>query len=287
VPVEVVNWNPRRPVLHGKLGRLVPWRRPVNNFGDLLGPMIVSKIVVDNNLAEPAVPRRLLAVGSILNLARTGDVIWGIGANGKTLDRPASYRELDIRAVRGPLTRTFLQAKGYEVPEIYGDPGLLVGSLWPREQTARGFLPRAATVVPNLNDMHHAAGRSDAIAPTTDIWETLGTIASSDLVVGSSLHAIVVAESFGIPARLVTSSVEPRFKFEDYYRGTGRPGFRPAPDVDTAISWGGEPLPSWDPKPLLDAFPRDLWVSASSGVHGSGRHRAGLDAERARPAPQG
>ena len=222
--------------------------------------MIVSKIVADNDLAEPALPRRLLAVGSILHLARTGDVIWGIGANGKKLDHPAAYRELDIRAVRGPLTRAFLQAKGYEVPETYGDPGMLVGRLWPREQAARRFRQRAVTVVPNFHDMHHAVGRSDAVNPTTDnIWETLGTIAASDLVVGSSLHAIVVAESFGIPARLVASSVEPRFKFEDYYRGTGRPGFCPAPDVDTAISWAGETPPSWDPKPLLDAFPRDLW----------------------------
>ena len=238
----------------------------MNNFGDLLGPMIVSKIVLDSGLVEPATRHRLLAVGSILNLARTGDVIWGIGANGKTLDHPAAYRELDIRAVRGPLSRAFLQAKGHAVPDVYGDPGMLVGRLWPREHTARGFRPRAVTVVPNLNDMHLAAGRSDAVDPTSDVWGMLGTIAASDLVVGSSLHSIVVAESFGVPARLVTSSAEPRFKFEDYYRGSGRHEFRPAPDVDTAIAWGGEPLPSWNPKPLLDAFPRDLWVNASAGA---------------------
>ncbi|MCP2264680.1 polysaccharide pyruvyl transferase family protein [Promicromonospora thailandica] len=263
MPVTVVHWNPRRPVLRGTLGRVVPWRRAVNNFGDLLGPLIVARLVADNELVESDSPRRLLAVGSILNLARAGDVLWGIGANGKTLDQTAPYRELDVRAVRGPLTREFLRQKGYDVPAVYGDPGLLVGRLWPREDVARGTRPRAVTVIPNLHDLHHARNRSDAVAPTTELWKTLAAIAASDLVVGSSLHAIVVAESFGVPARLVSSSVEPPFKYEDYYRGTGRPDFRPAPDVDTAVDWGGEPLPSWDPGPLLAAFPRDLWKPAS------------------------
>ncbi|MEV0892144.1 polysaccharide pyruvyl transferase family protein [Promicromonospora sp. MEB111] len=224
--------------------------------------MVVAKIVADNKLVEPVISHRLLAVGSILNLARTGDVIWGIGANGKTLDHPARYRELDIRAVRGPLTRQFLLAQGYDVPEVYGDPGLLVGKLWPREHCARRFERRAVSVVPNLHDREHAAGRSDVTDPTDNVWTVLGTIAASELVVGSSLHAIVAAESFGIPARLVTSTTEPRFKYEDYYRGTGRADFRPAPDVETAITWGGEQPPSREVQPLLDAFPSDLWLNA-------------------------
>ncbi|MFI2487944.1 polysaccharide pyruvyl transferase family protein [Promicromonospora kroppenstedtii] len=259
MPVDVVHWNPRRPVLPGRWGRLVPWRRPVGNFGDLLGPLIVARLVAREGLTEPVSPRRLLAVGSILNLARTGDVLWGIGANGKTLDHPPAYRELDVRAVRGPRTAAFLRAKGHTVPDVFGDPGLLLGRLWSREQIARDTAPRAVTVVPNLNDRHLAVGRSDAVDPTGDLTATLGAIAASDLVVGSSLHGIVVAESLGIPARLVTSRAEPAFKFEDYYRGTGRPAFRPAPDVETAIGLGGEPPPAWAPGPLLAAFPRDLW----------------------------
>lgn len=259
MPVDVVHWNPRRPVLPGRWGRLVPWRRPVGNFGDLLGPLIVARLVAREGLTEPVSPRRLLAVGSILNLARTGDVLWGIGANGKTLDHPPAYRELDVRAVRGPRTAAFLRAKGHAVPDVFGDPGLLLGRLWSREQIANDTAPRAVTVVPNLNDRHLAVGRSDAVDPTGDLAATLGAIAASDLVVGSSLHGIVVAESLGIPARLVTSRAEPAFKFEDYYRGTGRPAFRPAPDVETAIGLGGEPPPAWAPGPLLAAFPRDLW----------------------------
>ena len=41
-------------------------------------------------------------------------------------------------------------------------------------------------------------------------------------MVSSSLHGIVIAEAYGVPAVLVASSTEPVFKYEDYYAGTGR-----------------------------------------------------------------
>jgi pyruvyltransferase len=259
VAVEVVHWNPSRPIARGVLGRLLPVRRPVDNFGDLLGPLIVAELVRREGLAEPDAPRRLVSVGSIMRMARDGDTVWGTGVNGKTMGEPLPASRLDVRAVRGPLTRDHLAGCGITAPEVYGDPGLLVGRLWPREQLARAELARDALVVPNLHDLPSVAGRSDAVNPTDPVWDVLAAIASARFVVGSSLHGVIVAESFGIPARLVRSSTEPRFKYEDYYRGTGRDAFEIADDVDTALAMGGEPLPAWDAEPLLAAFPRDLW----------------------------
>ncbi len=37
-----------------------------------------------------------------------------------------TYKTLDVRSVRGPLTAKFLSKRGIFVPEIYGDPGLLI-----------------------------------------------------------------------------------------------------------------------------------------------------------------
>ncbi len=76
---------------------------------------------------------------------------------------------------------------------------------------------------------------------------------------GSSLHAIVVAEAFGIPSRVVESKVEHHFKYADYYAGTGRGSYSPAATVREAVRAGGEPLPNLSVQPLLDAFPADLW----------------------------
>jgi pyruvyltransferase len=115
-------------------------------------------------------------------------------------------------------------------------------------------------VIPNLNDLGRREFASPmAVPPTAPIDEILGTIAASDLVVGSSLHAIVVAESFGIPARLVRSGAEPTLKYDDYYRGSGRVRYRVAQTVDEAVRMGGETPPVWDCDALLAAFPRDLW----------------------------
>lgn len=254
--IEIVHWNPKRP------GRLQKYRRRVDNFGDLLGPVIVERILADRGLADGAARHgRLLAVGSILKLARDGDTVWGIGANGKSLSDDFAFTRLDVRAVRGPLTRDFLLGRGIDVPEVYGDPGLLVGRLWTRDELAGTRRRRPRVIVPNLHDypaVRRAYGR-EVVNPTAPMAKVLGAIASSDLVVGSSLHGIVIAESLGIPARLVASSAEPEFKYLDYFRGSGRTETGAAPDIDTALALGGGPGLEWDPTPLLNAFPEDLF----------------------------
>lgn len=111
------------------------WWQPGNgttNFGDELSRVIVER-VIQRNVEEAKVEApKLLAIGSVLHFADTGDCIWGSGINGKHLN-PNDYRfkKLDIRSVRGPLTRLFLQSMGHMAPEIYGDPALLISTLFP------------------------------------------------------------------------------------------------------------------------------------------------------------
>lgn len=264
MPIEVVHWNPRRPVMKGLLGKLVPIRRPVNNFGDLLGPEIVHRIArMRFAAADMACARgRLLAVGSILSLARPGDTVWGIGVNGKSLDKAYALSEISFRAVRGPLTRAFVGRNGGQCPEIFGDPGLLVPQLWTEEELAGPT--HEVTIVPNLNDLRLYNLEDERILlPTAPLSECLSRIRHSRFVTGSSLHGIIVAEAFGIPARLITSGAEPEFKYNDYYLGSGRSGFKSARNVQEAIEMGGEPPIDWDPSPLMSAFPADLWKTAA------------------------
>jgi len=258
LPVRVVSWNPRTVQVHER----VRIGRRLDNFGDVLGPVIVDRMLEVAGIRRSESGRkkkRLLAVGSILSMARDGDTVWGIGANGKTLNKHQRFRTLDVRAVRGPLTREFLLAKGIPVPEIYGDPALLIGKLWDRDQLAAGAPHREVTVIPNFHDFETAESSANLVNPRWPVWKVISAIAASDYVVGSSLHAIVVAESLGIPARLVDSQIEPPFKYRDYYEGTGRLRYESAATAKDAIEMGGEPLPDWDPQPLMDAFPYDLW----------------------------
>ena len=265
--VTVVHWNPRRGGRRAVFSPNREARRRVDNFGDLLGPEIVRRLCrrlqIDPD-ASSKPPRRLLAVGSILKLARDGDVVWGVGVNGKSLDHDFSRRRLDVRAVRGPLTAEVLGANGHDVPAAYGDPGLLVGRLWDRAELTGGRGRGDVCVIPNFHDFLGRPADPRAIDPRLPLPEILAAIAGSRLVVGSSLHGVVVAESMGIPARFVRADGEPAFKYRDYLGATGRADDLIAETVEEAVDLGGQPPPDWDPVPLLRAFPVDLWTDRTA-----------------------
>lgn len=276
--VDVVHWNPRRnrlPVLRRyRLGRRV------GNFGDLIGPLVVDAILERDGLAAGTRragrddDRRLLAVGSIVHLAREGDVVWGSGVNGKIPAADHAFESLDVRAVRGPLTREWLSRhKGIDAPEVYGDPALALPlvrpDLFERPVGAR----RALTIVPNLNDVARLASHPAVVDPRRPVDAMVDIIRASDAVVASSLHAIVIAELAGIPVVPLSSGStgplgpEPPFKYQDYYNGTGRELPEFYDDVDLAIAAVRHTAPAeLDAEPvargLLAAFPRDLWEVA-------------------------
>ena len=233
----------------------------VNNFGDLLGPLIVKRMLalhrVDPETARGE--RRLLSVGSVVHFARDDDVIWGSGVNGKVSGAAYRFRALDVRAVRGPRTREFLVNRGINVPEVFGDPALLLPHVLPGLAAASEVKRHSLTVVPNFNDFSEYKLTSTLLDPRRPLRTCLERIAQSELVIGSSLHAIVVAESLGVPARLIRSPIEDPFKYEDYYLGTGRSTAEVAGTVEEAVGMGGESGPIFDAARLLGAFPFDLW----------------------------
>lgn len=261
--VEVFAWNAVRP-LPDEAGRVT--RQPVNNFGDLLGPYIVTELLRRRGLRPDSATasRRLLSVGSVMHYARDGDVVWGTGINGKV--GRVRYRgiALDIRAVRGPLTARRLRRAGHTVPSVYGDPGTLVGTLWARDHFKRHELASSALVVPNFNDLASVTvdtPEARLLDPRRPIDHCLSAIASADLVVASSLHGLIVAEAFGVPAIRFRSASEPDFKYEDYYRATGRSTHPCAATAEEALDLGRRAAtdPTLEPTPLLEAFPWDLW----------------------------
>ena len=254
---RVVHWNPRAALGTGRILTRIKVGPRVDNFGDLLGPHIVARVRAALGLGpERSRSQRLLAVGSIMHLARDGDVVWGTGINGKMLQD--AYPRLDVRAVRGPLTAARLRRGGVETPEVFGDPALLIPHLWTDDELGIERGSGGTVLVPNLHDRDRFP--ADAVDPQGDFVACVRAIASADLVVSSSLHGIVVAEAYGVPAVLVASSTEPVFKYEDDYAGTGRQlptpvaTWREGPDAAPA-----PPITGWSAEPLLSAFPADLW----------------------------
>jgi pyruvyltransferase len=246
--VELTYWQPRGWV----------------NFGDELSRTVVSLMLARRGITlqdEARGPRQLLAIGSVVHYARRGAVLWGTGING---DRPLwidKLSELDVRAVRGPETRRLLIEAGHDVPEVYGDPALLLPEL-----TGDRFAclnRQGIGYVPHLSQM----GRLPRVPPGVSVidprqsWNrAVEMILSSELVLSSSLHGLIVADAFGIPSRYVRESdAISIFKFDDYYKGTGRPNYRFATSVAEAITLGAEAVPVFDAARLRDAFPYDLW----------------------------
>lgn len=268
--VDVLHWNPKRPY-RLRPRRLFAWTRDlsfsprVHNFGDLIGPLVVAQIASKENLFRPNIrgyaPPQLGTVGSIIHMLSPNTFVWGSGINGKNLADPLP-QSLRFAAVRGPLTGRYLEQHGHTDPGVYGDPALLMDYTdWiPKSGAGEG------TTISCINNLNDPAPRPtnavNVITSTDGFGRIIRAISQSYLVVGSSLHAIIVAEALGVPARAASSTVEPRFKYEDYYEGTGRAGVTIAPSIDAAIELGGVSAPPVVGHGLADAFPAHLWRDA-------------------------
>jgi pyruvyltransferase len=248
---------------------LTYWR-PDNgvNFGDELSRVIVELMLAHAGRTifdSVSTPRQMLAVGSYLHGADTGAVIWGTGINGNALGAEHRYASLDVRAVRGPLTRKFLLQRSIPTPEIFGDPALLLPNLAGKRFSPTGEY--AVALVPNLYDLDYVitSGLLNAYPEVGLIdpmraWNVVVTdILKYRLVLASSLHGLIVAEAYGIPARFVRlTPLEGELKYADYYEGTGRT-YTCASSLQEALELGGEPAPKFDCMPLMQAFPYDIW----------------------------
>lgn len=247
------------------------WQQPqFVNFGDFLSVKLVERMVncpvriykKKPNFKE----KKLLAIGSLFFFAADDDIIWGTGINGKTLDKADyNFTTLDVRAIRGPYSRQFLLDNfQIECPEIYGDPALLIPYLFPEFKRQKN--PKFDyIVIPHYSEIH-LFPRSDAdnIVYATDPWNiVIERILDSKFVISSSLHGVIVAEAYGIPAKLLrVTETEPLFKFKDYYAGTGRDHFEFATSIEEALQMGGEEPFKCDLEALYNAFPFEYWPDA-------------------------
>lgn len=264
---QVYSWNPRKPLLPGRLSKYSRFGRRVNNFGDLLGGKIVQAVLRQRGLGRPAPAfssQQLLSVGSVLHEANDGDVVWGSGRNGKKTPEQHTFERLDVRAVRGPLTRCFLEERGQSVPEVFGDPALLLPNLYPETVQWAQNKKRKYAVVPNFNEWGMYKNVQNVVDPLGPLASVIEFIASSEYVVGSSLHGVIVAEALGIPAVAIASRVEPDFKYRDYHSGTGRPSdsLVLAENLDAGLQLAAKlepPTMDWSADKLLNAFPGELW----------------------------
>jgi pyruvyltransferase len=196
------------------------------NAGD-----VASKIVVEFVTGGEAVTTgeqacdmpNLIAIGSILHWADSNSRLWGCGLIGA--DVRLAHAPHRIIAVRGPLTRQRLQQDGLAVPDLIGDPGIFAADVFPRAAILHDI-----GLVPHYVDrdhpyVHAAAERGIHVINCFDPLPIyLRELSSCRRIISSSLHGIVFAHSYGIPAVWVELSEKVHgagFKFLDYYSSIG------------------------------------------------------------------
>jgi len=243
--------------------KIGPERKP--NVGDLLSKVTFDFLLRRKGIRSLKAKRttRITFIGSVIQFLTADAVVYGSGfLFDHVAERFAKKRlKLDIRAVRGPLTAAKLKEIGYTVPEVYGDPAILL----PLFYTPTAVEPKVDfVVIPHWKtvDRYIALGYP-VLSPITDNWKAfIDGICAARLIISSSLHGIIIAEAYGVPAILLDEVEKDNlFKYRDYYLSTGRVEFPIAKTVEEGLRMPIPAVPDLDKlkKGLLEVFPTDLF----------------------------
>lgn len=201
------------------------------NYGDLLSKYIAERISgKDVKWVHPKKQsffkwdkKNYLAIGSIIHHATEHSIVWGSGI----IDRKQNIDPADFRAVRGPITRKYLIDKGYECPEVYGDPALLLPQFYNPTVEKKYKL----AVIPHYHDFNLAKEIFGNIPEvllidlmTMDVEDVTNQILSCEKSISSSLHGMIVSHSYNIPSVWVEFSKKlfgDGVKFKDYFKSVG------------------------------------------------------------------
>ncbi|MGG7033603.1 MAG: polysaccharide pyruvyl transferase family protein [Flavobacterium sp.] len=207
------------------------------NYGDVLGKYLVEKI--SGKSVVFAWPKKwsvldyfmpiYVTVGSILTHVNHKCMVWGSGI----ISKDYSIKKARFLGVRGPQTRKFLLEAGYEVPEIYGDPALLL---------PRYFAPKVEKkykygIVPHYDDYKIVSNWFQDNSEihlidmmTTDVESKTIEFLQCEKIISSSLHGIIVAHAYGIPAvwqKFSNKVFGDDIKYQDYLESVQLEFYKP------------------------------------------------------------
>ena len=210
------------------------WDPDTKNFGDVLTPVILQHLGFELQRVNRGVAGKVLAIGSVMNALRPGDTVWGTGVqHDRRYESSGTFL-----AVRGPITRSCID--GVTVPQVYGDPGLLLPEVYDPD----------VEVVHRLGIMPHFVDAGPARKRYPDAryidveggWRrVVRQMKSCERIITTSLHGIIAADAYGIPvtwhASYTDGLVSGNLKFQDYFLGTGRPCLTtgPVPPLDRDV----------------------------------------------------
>ncbi len=208
----------------------------IPNVGDQLNLIIPRQISKKEPYeALSSLTPHILAIGSIAHLAGRGSFLWGCGMIGSypaPLWRRVSQSR--ILALRGSLTLNEFVRRGYTLNNLpLGDPAIFTSSCY--TPSAGGKACRVGIIPHYIH--HHVISPKMANADNIKLidvrinpQEFIDNLLSCEYVLSSSLHGLILADTFEIPNKWI--KIKPDlfggdFKFHDYYSTTDRPDEKP------------------------------------------------------------
>lgn len=201
------------------------------NWGDALCPYLVSlisgKIIKYINPWDTSSTFRHYVIGSIIPPSSNNSEIWGSGIIRNLVNIPTKPKK--IHAVRGPLTREIFLKNNIECPEIYGDPALL----YPKYYNPKIEKEYRYGIIPHYVDQKNPwvakqTQRADTLIINIldPINKVVDDIKKCEIILSSTLHGIICADSYNIPSywlELSNKVIGEGFKFKDYFLSVNRP----------------------------------------------------------------
>jgi hypothetical protein len=239
------------------------------NFDDLLSPWLVQQMTGQEVVIADRKKPHYVVIGSIISQGTGQSIFWGTGTYG-TENEEEVPKDARYAAVRGPLTRAKLGASkgfGVSVPEVYGDPALLL----PLYHAPEVLITHEYGVAVRWNERSwaHATYGPDVKLidfGRNDVEAVIRDMLSCRKIVTSSLHGLVLADAYGVPSAWLASD-SPRggvFMFYDYFASVEKfrrpqkfdPSLEPVTEerVGESFCFNSEPI-DFDYRMLLDASP--------------------------------
>lgn len=191
------------------------------NVGDVMSAYIAKRIASRSVTVVDTLERpHYFVVGSILREANGNTTVLGAGFG----DRGQSlHPQARVIFVRGPISAQMSRA-----PYIC-DPACVLPLLYNPRTTKQYNLG----VIPHYVDLGKFQVKGEGIrviSPLQPVEDYINKILTCEAVVSSSLHGIITAHAYGIPALWVRFSdglAGDGMKFEDYFRSVGIPPYAP------------------------------------------------------------
>lgn len=170
----------------------------------------------------------VVGLGSIITASAPSAYIWGSGFQNPNW----KFKGGKLCAVRGKYTADRLIELGFPKCDVCGDPALLLPLLYQplvRKKYKVGFIPHIKELDAVSKFVDNCKYGHCINICTEKVEETIDEILSCEYIISSSLHGLIVAHAYGIPALFFqyTHKGEGLFKYNDYFSSVGIPIYEP------------------------------------------------------------